>query len=147
MHVEIRRVATADLEEILVHAEASLNEGGAGLTPLTREQALALVQPVLDKGGYYLAAREGDELLGFILLGTHLDFFTKEEHGYMYEFYVMPEHRRKGLGKQLMEAALDDLRQAGFKEVRLNVFAQNPARHLYAEKGFEVRNMVMSRPL
>jgi ribosomal protein S18 acetylase RimI-like enzyme len=145
--MDIRRVETVELEEILAHAEASLNEGGAGLTPLSREQALALVQPLLDKGGYYLAAREGDELLGFILLGTHLDYFTKDEYGYIYEFYVMPEHRRKGLGKTLMDAALEDLRQAGHKEVRLNVFAQNPARHLYENTGFEVRNMVMSRPL
>ena len=64
---------------------------------------------------------------------------TKQAHrGGIYQMYVAPEHRRLGLGRQLLEAILSHVRQlAGLDEVVLSVTIGNyGAEALYAAAGF-----------
>lgn len=50
---------------------------------------------------------------------------------------VVPEHRRHGLGRQLMEATIELARQRGFRTMLLEVIEQNtPALTLYQQLGF-----------
>lgn len=50
---------------------------------------------------------------------------------------VDPAHRRRGAGRALLEAAIDDVRQAGARSFFLEVGADNPvAQALYARAGF-----------
>jgi RimJ/RimL family protein N-acetyltransferase len=52
---------------------------------------------------------------------------------------VLPEHRRKGIARQLIQAAVDLARQHRIKSVILEVIANNvPAVTLYENKGFEI---------
>lgn len=52
---------------------------------------------------------------------------------------VMPEHRRGGAGRRLLQAALDDGAENGVQECFLDVRASNvPAISLYEEFGFEM---------
>jgi ribosomal protein S18 acetylase RimI-like enzyme len=52
---------------------------------------------------------------------------------------VLPEHRRKGIARQLIQAALDLARQHQIKNVVLEVISHNlPAVKLYENKGFEI---------
>lgn len=52
---------------------------------------------------------------------------------------VLPEHRRKGIAAQLIQAAVDLARQHQIKNVVLEVIADNlPAVRLYENKGFEI---------
>jgi len=56
---------------------------------------------------------------------------------------LLPRYQHKGFGRQLMAAALNAARQAGFARVSLTVHPHNPARHMYESFGFrkvEVRN-------
>lgn len=51
---------------------------------------------------------------------------------------VVPSHRRRGIGRTTLVAALDAGRGAGIERVSLEVLEQNrPARALYEELGFE----------
>jgi GNAT superfamily N-acetyltransferase len=50
--------------------------------------------------------------------------------------YVRPQQRRGGVGRTLVEAALDWGRASGCAAGELNVLAANPARRLYEACGF-----------
>lgn len=51
------------------------------------------------------------------------------------EFYILPEHQKRGLGAQVLDGVLA---QAGEKPVRLRVLKWNPAFALYKRHGFAV---------
>jgi HAD superfamily hydrolase (TIGR01509 family) len=50
---------------------------------------------------------------------------------------VVPEHRRRGLGRDLVEHALRQAKEAGHRQVSLSVEPDNPALRLYERLGFE----------
>lgn len=54
---------------------------------------------------------------------------------------LLPQFQRRGLGKQLMQAALEAARQVGYKQVSLTVHPQNPAILMYKRCGFVKREV------
>jgi ribosomal protein S18 acetylase RimI-like enzyme len=50
---------------------------------------------------------------------------------------VAPDHRRRGLGRDLLEHALRQAKEAGHRQVSLSVEPDNPALRLYKRLGFE----------
>ena len=69
---------------------------------------------------------------GFALLGV------RREEGWVGGLGVVPEARRRGLGRALMEAAIDRARSRGVRRLWLEVLEQNaPAVQLYRQLGFE----------
>ncbi|MFB2351897.1 GNAT family N-acetyltransferase, partial [Priestia megaterium] len=67
------------------------------------EKVKQLIEPLLQKGSYYLIATEGDNLMGWILIGTSKDLFTEKIYVFIYELFVLEEFRGNGISKQLME--------------------------------------------
>jgi ribosomal protein S18 acetylase RimI-like enzyme len=57
--------------------------------------------------------------------------------------YVLPKHRRGGIGTMMLEKLLDWGRAAGARECDLNVLANNPASALYQKHGFSVFEIKM----
>lgn len=49
---------------------------------------------------------------------------------------VLPEHQGRGLGKQIMTALMEDLRQRAPRTAYISLIADGEARHLYARYGF-----------
>ncbi|MFD1428418.1 ribosomal protein S18 acetylase RimI-like enzyme [Kroppenstedtia sanguinis] len=138
----------SEVESIKQHACQAMEEGTLYRTRrLSEERVQDLTEKVLERGGEHWVATEGEELLGWILIGPHRDFFSDEAIGFIYELYVFPDHRGKGLGEKLMKTALQQLQAKGYQEIRLNVFAGNPATHLYRKLGFTERQVMMGRQL
>lgn len=54
---------------------------------------------------------------------------------------LAPEHRGRGYGRRLMQAALEAARAHGYRQVSLTVHPGNPAIALYESCGFEKRGM------
>ena len=73
------------------------------------ERVNELVGSAFEKGCYYLVSRQENKLAGLILIGPSTDFFSKEEIGFIYELYVVPEYRGQGLAKPLLQKAIDEL--------------------------------------
>lgn len=72
---------------------------------------------------------------GYIGISTVLD---EAEVG---NIVVAPAKRNSGIGRSLLEAAVDELGRAGVKVLYLEVESGNaPAVHLYKKLGFEVYN-------
>ena len=60
-----------------------------------------------------------------------------DQHGHVGRVAVLEEWRRRGVGRELMEAAVAYLKTAGLPEALLN--SQTSASEFYLKLGFEVR--------
>ena len=143
--MEFRKATEEETEFILSQAHHSLHEGTRGNMPADPKRAQEITRPLIEaKNGYYVVAVEEGEIRAWVLVGTNRDYFSQQEQGFIYDVYTLPEGRRQGLAKRLMKLALEQLREQGYEQVRLNVFAGNPARDLYEELGFEEYSSVLA---
>jgi len=91
--------------------------------------------------GYSLGANEGEDLVGFALNEPRRWNNTL----WIWEFHVAESHRRKGIGRQLMEAVVEKARQDGFRGVGLETQSTNiPAISFYRAVGFEIDALDLS---
>ena len=85
-------------------------------------------------------ALEKDEIIGVIMVGSD------GRRGYIYHTAVHPNYRKQGIGKALVEIALDSLLKLGINKVALVVFERNNAGNEFWEKmGFTSRNDLIYR--
>lgn len=145
--MKIRKPNDIELKTVLSLSPQAIFDGTLGEVKPTNEKVEQLVQPLLAKGSYYLIATENDRIMGWILIGGSKDQFSDKNYGFIYELFVVEEFRGKGISKQLMNTAIEHLKQAGYPEVRLSAFVENPAIHLYEKMGFSKRTVTMSLPL
>jgi ribosomal protein S18 acetylase RimI-like enzyme len=67
----------------------------------------------------------------------YVDYQVKRGVGHILGIYVKQSCRRKGVGKRLMEKALERFNKTGCHKTRLEVFAHNPkAVDFYRQLGF-----------
>lgn len=119
----IRKVETSDLAAILEL------EGVSFPTPWTLEMYLA---EMTREGALFLAAREMEATVAYLCAFTVLD------EGHLMKIAVAPEHRRRGLGRRLMDAMFREFRARGVAEVWLEVRDRNFAgRAFYRALEFE----------
>ena len=66
--------------------------------------------------------------------------------GYIYHTSVHPDYRKQGIGRKLVDTALDSLLKLGINKVALVVFDRNKAGNEFWEKmGFTTRNDLIYR--
>jgi [ribosomal protein S18]-alanine N-acetyltransferase len=75
-------------------------------------------------------AETGGEMAGYCFWEIHGDAAV------LASIYVLPERRRTGLGKRLLERFITDAHHQGFGNLTLGVKSDNPARLLYEAAGF-----------
>ena len=79
-------------------------------------------------------AEEEKQIIGVILVGND------GRRGYIYHTAVKPSYQRKGIGTQLVNTALEALKNIGIIKVALVVFDRNEDGNTFWEKkGFTVR--------
>ncbi len=85
-------------------------------------------------------AVEGRKLVGVILAGHD------GRRGYIYHTAVLPACRKQGIGKALVQAVVDALRNCEIHKVALVVFAKNEAGNAFWEQmGFSAREDLVYR--
>jgi GNAT superfamily N-acetyltransferase len=85
-----------------------------------------------------LLAEEGGELLGFTACGESRDPDAGPGDGEVRTLFVTAGRWRSGVGRALMAAALEDLRERGYTEATVWSFAANErANRFYESHGFE----------
>ncbi|MDA1676061.1 GNAT family N-acetyltransferase [Bacillus cereus group sp. TH152-1LC] len=139
----IEKANREETDEIIQYAAQSLFEGTRGNCQLSTEKAIEITRPIVEKGAYYLVVKEENNVMGWILIGGNTDYFSREKLGFIYELYVFPEYRGKGLSRKLMGVGIKEL-QKNYSEIRLNVFAGNFAKEMYEEFGFVERQVIMT---
>ncbi|MFC0190020.1 GNAT family N-acetyltransferase [Fictibacillus aquaticus] len=145
--MEIRKPNDSEYKKVLSLSPQALFDGTLGEVKPSDDKVKQLIDPLLKKGSYYLIATEGDDLMGWILIGTSKDPFTEETYGFIYELFVREEFRGNGISKRLMETGINHLKQDGYSEIRLSVYAGNQAIKLYEKLGFKNRTITMSMPI
>lgn len=80
-------------------------------------------------------ACDGDRLVGTILAGTD------GRRGVVHHLAVAETHRRRGVARRLLDAALEALRSLGIEKCTTFVFRENaPAHGFWADAGWEHRD-------
>lgn len=97
-------------------------------------------------GHELFSAYDGTDLVGSLwLFSTESD---PEASSFVYELAVLPDNRRRGYGRAIMQVAIDQCRERGVAAMSLNVFGHNTgARALYDSLGFQVSSTFMKLPL
>lgn len=140
----IRKPTDLEYNKVLSLSPQALFEGTLGESKPSDDKVKQLIEALVQKGSYYLIAVEDDNLMGWILIGTSKDSLTEKKYGFIYELFVVEEFRGTGIAKQLMETGIEHLKEDGYTEVRLSVYAANQAIKLYEKLGFEHRTITMS---
>lgn len=81
-------------------------------------------------------------------LGTAIDQVYGDRYAHIFLLYVLPEHRRRGIGKALMLQAEAWAVERGDRQIGLQVFQSNQAAlNLYGNLGFEAQSVWMVKLL
>jgi ribosomal protein S18 acetylase RimI-like enzyme len=85
-------------------------------------------------GVFFLA---GDGPDGFAYLQFNASLYNETRDAYLGELYVVPDQRGKGLGRGLLEAAMDEARDRGSTHISITTsMDDDAARGLYESAGF-----------
>ena len=146
----VRMANVSDLETIvaLTMAEARDAEGAdKDVGGVRRGVRMALEDPSL--ATYWLAERPGAGVVGSTSVVTEWSNFHGGYYWWVQSLYVVPEHRGRGLARQLLEMLAREARAAGAVDLRLYVHNSNRgALETYRRCGFEVAPYtIMTRDL
>ena len=97
-----------------------------------------------------LVAEEGGEVIGYTYAGIEgMDYMAlRGPAGALYDIVVDPTRRGRGVGRQLLDATLAELRARGAPRVVLSTAEQNdPAQRLFTGAGFRRTMIEMTREL
>jgi GNAT superfamily N-acetyltransferase len=107
-------------------------------TPSPEELAARVAELLAGGDTVVLLAGEGPD--GLAVLRFRLALWSKGSECYLAEMYVVPERRRQGLGRQLLEAAIEVARARGADSMDIGVDEPDVgARTLYESFGFTNR--------
>ena len=85
-------------------------------------------------------AQDGDRIVGVIMAGHD------GRRGYIHHTAVLPAYRGQGLGRRLVEYAMQALDEEGIQKVALVVFSENETGNVFWEKmGFLSREDLVYR--
>ena len=89
-----------------------------------------------------LVAEDGGEIVGYVAVGRATRLESNRHVADIRGLAVAPDHQGRGLGRALVEAALDAARERGARKVTLRVLGPNTAaRALYESCGFVVEGV------
>lgn len=128
--MRIREMAPADYEQL-----STLWRSCAGMGLNDRDDSRAGITRFLERNPEScFVAEEKGEIIGAILAGND------GRRGYIYHTAVSPAHQRRGIGTELVRAALQALEHLGIAKVALVVFDRNASGNRFWERlGFQPR--------
>jgi ribosomal protein S18 acetylase RimI-like enzyme len=97
-----------------------------------------------------LVAEEGGEVIGYTYAGIEgMDYMAlRGPAGALYDIVVAPDRRGRGVGRQLLDETLAELRRRGAPRVVLSTAEQNDAaQRLFEHAGFRRTMIEMTREL
>ncbi|MBD2387772.1 GNAT family N-acetyltransferase [Cylindrospermum sp. FACHB-282] len=81
-------------------------------------------------------------------VGNAIDQVQGDRHAHIFLLYVVPEHRRRGIGTALMHYVEKWATQRGDRQIGLQVFQSNkPALNLYHQLGYQTQSLWMLKSL
>ena len=88
-----------------------------------------------------LIAERAGKSVGFILYTFNYSVWTAARGVFIEDIWVVPEERRGGVARALMQGLAQECEAKGYKRIDLNVLDWNPARGFYERLGYRwIRN-------
>jgi len=131
---EIRRADESDAGDVaqLLHDFNSEYEDFTPGVPALTERLGELLAD-----GTIIVLLAGDPPTGFALFRIRPSLWAKAGDAYLEELYVIPKHRRQGIGRALLEASIEAARKGGANHFELTTGeTDTEARALYESRGF-----------
>jgi ribosomal protein S18 acetylase RimI-like enzyme len=136
--LDVRRAELSDAEVIgrLLHDfNTEFDEHSPGRGPLAER-----ARELLAAGEITVLLGGGDDPQGLAVLRFRPAIWTNALECYLAELYVVPDRRGRGLGRALMEAAIELARREGANYMDLGTAEDDvAARALYESLGFDNR--------
>jgi len=111
-----------------------------------REEVEPYVRGV--RGERFVAEDDAGRFLGYIIIGEVGLVYSARPIGFVFDVWVKPEHRRKGVATFLLNRAFAWCRLRGYSKLKLEVASGNAeARALYEGTGFTAERFVMGAPV
>jgi ribosomal protein S18 acetylase RimI-like enzyme len=99
-----------------------------------------------DERSVFLVAEREDKIVAFLIAtieGT-IPVYRLHETGFVHDLWVEPEYRHEGIGRQIVMLAIENFREKGVRQIRLETAAANEAaRALFTSCGFRVSSIEM----
>lgn len=158
--MKIRRATPADVAKVLpmvakicaLHQSWDSAKYGFLPNPAQRYEKWLIGRTKSDRD-VFLVAEVNDnssdklaQLAGFVVatVEQEIPIYELREYAFVHDLWVEPEYRSAGVGRQLVQAALERFTQIGVQQVRLDTAAQNEAaRRLFQSCGFRVSTIEM----
>lgn len=126
-----------------IHSSGTLSEARAR-EKARSDYARLLPQGLATPGSHLWTAYVESTPVG--MLWVAVTEGPEESTAFVYDVQVRPEHRRRGYGRAVMQAAEDFCLERGVSTLRLNVFGDNEAaRALYEQLGFATTSVQMAK--
>ncbi|WP_368658187.1 GNAT family N-acetyltransferase [Metabacillus halosaccharovorans] len=139
----IRKADQNETNTLLYMTINVMSESTMGLVHNDVQMGMNMFVPLINSGSYYLIAIDQNQIAGWVLIGPDFSPVNVQKTGSITSLYVFPFYRKMGLGKELMQSAIQQLKAEGFRKVMLNVYTGNPAKYLYENLGFTDVSSVM----
>ncbi len=96
----------------------------------------------------FVAEGGAGEPVGYVVLGPATSMLSPVPFGFVYDVWVAPAFRRRGVARRLLLRAEEWCRAQGHGSIRLEVSARNTAaRALYASAGFVEDRLTLHKAL
>jgi GNAT superfamily N-acetyltransferase len=139
MRSEIRIASIEDLEIILPLVQAFHEFETLHITDEQRKDSLTTLLGNVEFGGVWLIYSD-NQAVGYIALCTSYSIEFSGKDAFIDEFYIKPEFRGKGLGRQTLEFIKNAAKDLNIRAIHLEVARANTNAHrLYSRSNFEVR--------
>jgi ribosomal protein S18 acetylase RimI-like enzyme len=135
--VELTAIEPVERDEFMRFAQAHFESLNSTFIP-QEDWKRAYFDTILANPQFFLRwIVKSGERAGFILYGLEAHRFLPRTTGTIYELYVDPDHRRRGIARQAAQIAILELRRLGPSKIQLEVVEGNSgAKYLWASLGF-----------
>ncbi|MBD2292185.1 GNAT family N-acetyltransferase [Anabaena sphaerica FACHB-251] len=130
-----------------VYEQAEAQEAGRGGAEEQRSRGEFTQSPVPDPQSP-IPSPQSPTPIACLWVGNAIDQVTGSRHAHIFLLYVVPSHRRHGIGKALMQYIENWAKQRGDRQLGLQVFESNtPALNLYQQLGYQTQSLWMIKSL
>ncbi|MBD2302795.1 MULTISPECIES: GNAT family N-acetyltransferase [Nostocales] len=109
-----------------------------------------LMRMAQNERSVFLVAEDDRQLVAFLIsaIEQEIPIYRLQEYAFIYDLWVEPEHRQKGIARQMIMLCVERFEQMGIKQIRLDTAVENEnARKLFASCGFRFSNIEMLREI